>query len=300
MELAPIVLFVYNRPWHTEQTLNALMKNELANESVLYIYADGPKDNEKEKNFGDIKKVRELIKSKKWCKEIHIIESKVNKGLSNSIIEGVTQIVNKFKKIIVLEDDIVTSKSFLKYMNTNLDYYKKEPNVYGISGYKYPSKKIKKTTYFLPIGSSWGWATWKNKWVKINFNSGELLEIIKKKKLQKVINFGGYKFFEMLEAKEKGTVDSWAICFYASFFLNKGLFLFPNVSLVQNVGFDNTGIHCNADNHFDNVEKSEIGVFKKIPVKVEKRILKKIQLTKRHNSIIKIKSFVNRVYNYFK
>ena len=298
MELAPIVLFVYNRPWHTEQTLNALMKNELADKSVLYIYADGQKANESKEKLIDIGKVRKLIKTKKWCKEVHIIESLENKGLANSIIDGISKIINKYGKAIILEDDIVTSHGFLEFMNKNLDYYKDEQQVFGISGYCYPNKNIKGTTYFLPIGSSWGWATWEKKWNKISFNSCDLLETIKKKRLQKIMNFGGYKYYEMLEAQVKEDIDSWAICFYASFFLKKGLFLLPNASLVQNIGFDNTGIHCNTDNHFSIVEKEEIGFFEKIPIKVNENIFKKIQLTKNPDSIIK--SFVKKIYNHFK
>ena len=138
--LAPIVLFVYNRPWHTEQTLNALMQNELADQSVLYIYADGPKENATEEQLKKIEEVRHVIRTKKWCKEVHIIESEKNKGLADSIINGVTEIVNKYGKVIVLEDDIVTSKGFLKYMNEALELYKEEDKVYHISGYMFPVK----------------------------------------------------------------------------------------------------------------------------------------------------------------
>src|SRR5476651_1758025 len=120
MQLAPIVLFVYNRPWHVEQTLNALAANELAAESELYIYADGPKDNADAITLENIQKTREIIRKKKWCNEVYIIERSKNLGLQASIIEGVTTVVNNYGKVIVLEDDIITSPYFLQYMNDAL------------------------------------------------------------------------------------------------------------------------------------------------------------------------------------
>src|SRR4051812_37549635 len=114
MNLAPIVLFIYNRPWHTRQTLEALYKNDLASESVLYIFADGPKKNASEDALKIINKTRECLKRKKWCKEVIITERPTNLGLADSIINGVTEIINKYEKVIVLEDDIIASRGFLK------------------------------------------------------------------------------------------------------------------------------------------------------------------------------------------
>jgi GT2 family glycosyltransferase len=116
-ELSPIILFVYNRPSHTEQTLKDLMQNELADQSVLYIYADGPKENATEEQIKKINEVRQLIRSKTWCKEAHIKEAEKNKGLADSIIDGGTEQVNKYGKVIVLEHDLITARGFLKYMN---------------------------------------------------------------------------------------------------------------------------------------------------------------------------------------
>jgi len=276
--LAPIILFVYNRPEHTKKTLEALYKNKLANQSELFIFSDGIKKDANKEEIKNIYEVRKVIKSRKWCNNVNIIESEDNKGLANSIISGVSMILNKYEKAIILEDDIVTSSVFLEFMNKNLDFYKDEQQVYGISGYCYPNKKIKDTTYFLPIGSSWGWGTWLNRWNKINFNAEELLKVVKERKLQKKMNFNGYGFYEMLEAQVSGLVDSWAIRFYTSFFLKGGFFLFPNVSLVKNIGFDNSGVHCSTDNHFDIVQNASIKSYKKIPVVVKRNIIKKIKL----------------------
>mgnify|MGYP000394750947 CR=1 FL=1 len=140
MSLAPIVLFVYNRPQHTLKTLEALMQNELAEMSELFIFCDGPKADATKQDRQRINKVRDLVKKKNWCKKVTIRESQVNKGLADSIVAGVTEILNTYGKIIVLEDDIVTSKGFLRYMNEALDLYENEPKVMQISGFMLPSK----------------------------------------------------------------------------------------------------------------------------------------------------------------
>ena len=163
-DLAPIVLFCYNRPWHTQQTLDALSKNDLADDSNLYIYCDGPKLGIGIKALADIEETRNIVKTENRFKSITIVESESNNGLADSIIHGVTEIVNRYGKIIVLEDDIVTSPGFLTYMNDALEVYKGEEKVMHISGYMYPVKKKLPDTFFIRPTSCWGWATWKRAW----------------------------------------------------------------------------------------------------------------------------------------
>lgn len=254
--LAPIILFVYNRPWHTKQVLEALMKNELADQSTLYIYCDGPKPAASVETIKSIKEVSLVIREKNWCKEVKIIESSKNLGLANSVIRGITEVINKHGKVIVLEDDIITGKYFLKFMNIGLETYKEEDRVFGISGYKYPSiRKINNSTYFLPLACSWSYAIWSNRWNKINFNANELLEVINQKGFKTKINFGGYNFYQTLVDQSRGSIDTWDIQFYISMFLEDSFFLFPNNSLVENIGFDHSGIHCGRDNFFSKVKK---------------------------------------------
>ena len=138
MSYAPIVLFVYNRPEHTRQTLEALAANTLAQESDLFIYADGPKEDATEEQLERIRKVRAIVRSQQGCKSVTVIESDTNKGLAASIILGVTETVNKYGRIIVLEDDIVTGKYFLEYMNTALKKYENEKQVWEITGFRSP------------------------------------------------------------------------------------------------------------------------------------------------------------------
>lgn len=246
--LAPILLFVYNRPWHTRQVLESLKANTLAGESKLYIFSDGAKQNADQNEISWIYEVRDLIREKRWCGEVKIIEREQNLGLADSVITGVSEIIEKHEKVIVLEDDIVTGKYFLKFMNEALHIFESEKRVYGVSGYQFtPSKEIKDSTYFLPIMSSWGYATWADRWSQINFNGKELLEIVKNRKIGNKLNFGSINYQNMLKNQVDNLNNSWAVRFYVSMYLKNGLFLYPNKSLLRNIGFDGTGIHSGSN-----------------------------------------------------
>jgi len=249
MNFAPIILFVYNRPWHTEQTVAGLKKNELASESDLFIFSDGSK----KENDEDVGKVREYIKTVDGFKSVTIIERDKNLGLANSVITGVTEIINKLGKVIVLEDDLVTSKYFLKFTNEALEKYENEEKVISIHGYMYPVKGNFPETFFLKGADCWGWATWKRGWDLFNSDGKELLKLIQERNFQNEFDFNGaYPFYDMLKAQVEGKVDSWAIRWYASAFLKKKLTLYPGVSLVSNIGMDNSGTHCDENKKFEN------------------------------------------------
>jgi putative methyltransferase (TIGR04325 family) len=238
---APIVLFVYNRPWHTWQALEALSKNILADQSILYIYADGIKPNATPTQAEALKQVRSIIREKQWCKEVRIIENEQNKGLANAIIAGVTETVNRYQKIIVLEDDMITSPYFLKYMNEALDFYEYEEKVASIHAYIYEIQGLPQT-FFLKDPGCWGWATWQRAW-KLFEADGEKLrqEIVQKDLVNRFDYEGSYPYFQMLEQQIKGKQDSWAIRWYASLFLKNKLSLYPHQSLVYNIGNDASG-----------------------------------------------------------
>ncbi len=239
-KLAPIVLFVYNRLYHTRQTLEALQKNDLASKSELIIYSDSAKNkNDLEK----VVKVREYIEKIDGFKKIIIRKTKENIGLANSIINGVTKVVNEYGKIIVLEDDLVTSRFFLRFMNEALEAYKDEPRVASIHGYIYPIKNLPET-FFIKGADCWGWATWNNKWSIFESDGKKLLDNVKKKNLEREINFNyAYNYTEMLKDQIKGKNVSWAIRWYVSAFLKNMFTLYPGQSYVQNRGFDNEGTH---------------------------------------------------------
>lgn len=252
--LAPIVLFVYARPEHTKNTIEALSKNEFASESELYIFSDNAK---KETAVQNVKKVREyihLIENKNIFKKTKIIEAENNKGLANSIIEGVTEIINEYGKIIVLEDDLVTSKFFIRYMNEALDFYEKNDNIWSISGYNLPIKipdDYKKEVYLSYRGCSWGWATWKNRWNTVDWKVEDYKSFKHNFFKRKRFNRGGPDLSQMLDTQMKGKCDSWAIrwCYEQS--KQNKYTIYPIESLVQNQGLDGSGTHSGDDRSFD-------------------------------------------------
>jgi hypothetical protein len=250
MPKAPIVLFVYNRPRHTEQCLESLSRCEGADESELFIYCDGSKH---PKDASAIETVRRLVKSQNWCGKVYIIEREENMGLANSIIAGVTEVMNRFGRVIVLEDDLVLSPQFLNYMNDALEIYKDEEKVMHISGYMFPVKEELPETFFYRATSCWGWATWKRAWDKLEHDVNILLaELRKDINKRKKFNIEGLtKFYELIEAKAKGKIDSWAALWYPTVFLNGGLCLHPGRSLVNNIGHDSSGVHCSNVEAFD-------------------------------------------------
>lgn len=242
--LAPIIIFAFNRLDTLTNTVQSLLQNTEAKESDLYVYVDGArsyKSGEEEK----VKSVQEYVKSIKGFKSIHYTFSKKNKGLGDSIISGVSQIINQYGKAIILEDDLVFSKNFLSYMNQGLDRYEKENKVFSICGYsnkvKVPSF-YKHNTYFCTRSSSWGWGTWADRWNSVDW---ELKDWNKYSKMKKSFNrWGGSDCFRMLRSVKEGWGNSWAIRFCFSQFLQDKLSLFPIISKVKNEGFDGKGTNC--------------------------------------------------------
>lgn len=252
MTLAPIVLFVYNRPAHTHRTVEALLKNEEAKESDLIIYSDAPKENAAAET---VREVREYISSITGFRSVSIVERDRNYGLANSIIDGVTTVVNQYGRIIVLEDDLVVTPHFLDFMNSALDKYENEQRVIQISGYMFPVKvKIKEDALFLPLTTSWGWSTWRRAWQRFDPDAKGYAQVKADMALRDRFNLNGaYDYFSMLEAQLEGRVDSWAIRWYLATFLFEGLTLFPRQSLVNNVGLDGTGTHGDRTNRMSNI-----------------------------------------------
>ncbi len=240
--LAPIALFAYNRPDHALRTLQALQKNNLAQESDLFIFCDGPKN---EAVAETVKTVHEIVDNISGFKSVVVEKSDVNKGLANSIISGVSKIVNQYGKIIVVEDDLVTSPHFLEFMNDGLAFYENNEKVISIHGYIYPLKTELPETFFLRGADCWGWATWKRGWDLFNANGSQLLQQLQERKLEAEFDFDGcYGYTQMLEDQIAGKNNSWAVRWHASAFLANKLTLYPGKSLVQNIGFDNSGTHC--------------------------------------------------------
>lgn len=245
--LAPIVLFVYNRLDHTKCTIDHLKKNRLANQSNLYIYSDAAKTIE---DNPAVDAVRQYIKSVDGFKEVKIIERAANRGLADSIISGVTEVCEKHGKVIVLEDDLETSPWFLTYMNESLEMYKEQNQVMHISGCCYPIEpETPESTFFLQVPLCWGWATWHRAWQYFEKD----LNMIGKFSDEQIslFNFDDtYDYFAQLTANRDGRLDTWFVFWYATVFLDGGLSLFPSVSMVRNIGMDGSGTNCSNTNVF--------------------------------------------------
>ncbi|HYD82605.1 MAG TPA: hypothetical protein VEA63_01105, partial [Opitutus sp.] len=228
---APVALFVYNRPDHTRQTLEAFARNRLAAETPLYVFADGPRDDATSADRERIAATRALVRSRAWTKQINFIDSDHNRGLANSILGGVRHVLAEHDRIIVLEDDIVTSPGFLEFMNSGLELYADEPRVMHLSGYMYPLGLQNKDTVFLRILSCWGWATWARAWQHYDDDLETHLARIDTPHRVRKFNIEGHAdFHRQLLENRSGRIRSWAVRWYASWLARDGLSLFPTQS----------------------------------------------------------------------
>ena len=249
MKIAPVTLFTFNRPWHTRRTVEALLENDLADESELIVFSDGPRNYQDKHKIGE---VRQYLNSISGFKKVSLIERPQNLGLGQSIINGVTEVLRDQEKIIVLEDDLITSPFFLRYMNDALEIYADEERVISIHGYIFPVAEILPPTFFLSGADCWGWATWKSVWDLFEEDGSNLLSELRKKNLTEEFNFNGaYRYTRMLKDQIKGRNTSWAVRWYASAFLRNRLTLYPGVSLIQHIGNDGTGTNFGKSDFLD-------------------------------------------------
>lgn len=236
-KLAPIILFVYNRPENTKRLITSLLNNALSGASDLFIYSDAPKNQSDSKK---VKDVRKFIHTIQGFKSVQIIEQSQNKGLATSIKEGVSQIINQYGKVIVLEDDLIVSDDFLEYMNDALEFYKNDNKVWSVAGYGPPLSCLKnynKDVYLAPRASSWGWVTWKDRWNKVDWNVKDFEKVKKNKKMRKQFELGGNDIYKMLELQMLGKIDSWAVIWCFSQFMQNMYTVYPVKSKVFNAGF---------------------------------------------------------------
>lgn len=263
--LAPILLFAYNRPQHLQHTVEALAHNPLAQESELFVFSDGART---EDDREDVELVRSYIHTIEGFKTVHRIERDRNYGLAANIIDGVTDIVNRYGRVIVLEDDLVTAPGFLQFMNDALDTYADEPRVGHIQAYDFTQNPRLPETFLIKFTGSWGWATWQRAWQHFNPDGQYLLNELHRRHLTRRFDFNGkYGFTRMLRRQVEGKNNSWAIRWNASLFLQDILSLNVGRSLVQNEGFDGSGTHCGADHLYEaRLYKERLRVEKISPV----------------------------------
>jgi Glycosyl transferase family 2 len=257
MAPAPIALFAYNRPAHLARTLQALRANPLAQECRLYIYSDGPKTPHDEPA---VSQVRQVIGRTDGFAEVTLREQPTNIGLGRSIIDGVTELSARYGSVIVLEDDLVVAPGFLTFMNQALEHYKHASRVMTVSGYLFPVEHPEHlaSTFLFSVPASWGWGTWHRAWKQFEPDSTQLLAGLSSKADRDSFDVDGtYPYFTQLTLQAAGKLDVWGVRWYASMFAAQGLCLYPGQSLVQNIGMDGSGMHCNTSSQFDvNLSKS--------------------------------------------
>ena len=248
MNSVPVALFVYARPIHAQLTVSALLKNTGAELIDLIVFSDAARTPDK---HSAVNEVRAYLKSIIGFRSITIHHRSHNFGLAKSIIEGVTEVLKVYERVIVLEDDMETSPHFLTYMNKALSRYSDDDRVVSIHGYVYPVKRPLPEAFFLRGADCWGWATWRRGWAHFNPDGQYLLDELRRRKLIGAFDFNGaYSFSKMLEGQIKGRNDSWAVRWHASAFLADKLTLHPGRSLVYNIGNDGSGTHCgDSDTH---------------------------------------------------
>ncbi|MGI2867655.1 glycosyltransferase [Vibrio alginolyticus] len=255
--LAPIILFVYNRKDHTQQTIQALQKNKLAEQSDLIIYSDGPKS---ANAISQVQEVRDYLKTINGFKSVKLIERDENWGLAENIINGVSEVINQYGKVIVMEDDIVTSPTYLLFMNQSLDLYENEKKIWHISGWNYPlADGCNTDAFFWRVMNCWGWATWSDRWKYFNKDPQKLIDKWKEEDIHRFNVDGTHDFWSQVLNNQSGKLNTWAIFWYATIFANNGLCLNPYQSYVKNIGNDGTGENCGkVDIYSKEINSSEI------------------------------------------
>jgi hypothetical protein len=271
---SPVALFVYNRFAHTHKTIEALKNNVIARQTDLIIFSDAPKSKAHSESVAE---VRQYIHQINGFNSVSIIERETNFGLANSIIAGVTTVVNQYGTVIVLEDDLITSPYFLTFMNNGLEIYQNSREVASIHGYIYPIDNLPEV-FFIKGADCWGWATWKRAWDIFEADGNKLLTELYHKKRQKEADFNNNQgYTQMLKAQINGQNDSWAVRWYMSAFLNNMFTLYPSQSYVQNIGLDNSGTHCTETEIFSIELTKNSGQFKKVDIKEDKIARLKIE-----------------------
>lgn len=279
-DLSPIVLFVYSRAEHTKKTLDALSRCVLAKDSRLVVYADGARENATEEQKKKIEATRQVVRDaagKGLFKEVEIHEENTNGGTTSKHMgRAITEVINKYGTVIVVEDDIVCGVHFLEYMNSALERYKDDKRVWHITGWSVPkpfvSQKDITGSFFYPVMDCWSWGTWADRWAYFNNDTDRIIGEFTDEMIYR-FNCDGtdtYKWQELLDNKSGVLDDVWDIYWYIAVFLHDGLCLAPMRSLVRNIGLDNSGEHCAVTHIYDKMNEQSIDhEVTKFPAKVE-------------------------------
>ena len=247
---APVVLFVYKRADHTKKSIASLQKCPMAQDTDLYIFSDGAK---KEEDKGAIEQVRALLDTIEGFARVKVVRRETNVGLASNIIEGVSQVMEQYGRAIVIEDDLVFSPHFLQYMNGALDHYQHQKHIFAVTGYN-PAMKFppyyQEKVYLNYRSSSWGWATWADRWASIDWEVKDFAAFASDKRQQKLFNRPGEDMTDMVFRQMQGKLNSWSIRFSYAQFKHQAYTVYPVQSLVANIGTDGSGIHSGTTSRY--------------------------------------------------
>jgi hypothetical protein len=252
MATTPVAFFAYNRPRHAERALAALARCEAGNQFEFHFFADGARS---PADATQVELTRERLRA--WAPHFgaRLTERPANSGLARSIAEGVSALCALHGRVVVVEDDLVVSPDFLRFMRAALDRYANEPRVMQVGGCTLsPPTGLEAHAFLLPITTSWGWGTWERAWNKFEWNPSDVSKMKADVAWTQRFNFGGaYAYTDMLDARLAGRNDSWAILWWYAVARELGLVVYPARNLVWNGGFDGSGVHCDTSDLFDAV-----------------------------------------------
>ena len=247
--LAPVALFAYRRPRHLQAVLGSLSANAEADATNLVIFVDAAGD---ESEQAPVASTVAIARQATGFRSVSVQVSREHRGLAQSIVGGVRQMLSEYGRVVILEDDIQVSPYFLRFMNDGLETYADDSSVASIHGYRYPVRHTLPETFFLRGADCWGWGTWRRAWNQFEPDGSLLLSQLRERGLERDFDFGGAaSFTKMLEAQIAGENDSWAIRWYASAFLAGMYTLYPGISLVRNIGMDGSGRHSRRSRAFE-------------------------------------------------
>ena len=290
---APIALFVYNRPRHTERAVEALRRNIEFELGRLFVFCDAARGNGDDLTVRETRRVVHELRHPR----LEIVEAAENKGLARSIVDGVTALCRAFGRVVVVEDDLIVSPVFLQYMNAAFNRYEDIESVMQLSGHMFPvAVQSKNDAVFLPFTTSWGWGTWARAWKAFDERGEAFDDLRRNKEMRRRFDVDGtYPYFRMLKRQRRGQVDSWAIRWYLSVFMRQGLTLYPCQSLVVNSGFDGTGTHCRTEGGDGGTRLRELAIERFPDPRVDRQVLEAVKayFRRRYSPLARLLSRLN-------
>lgn len=290
---APIVVFAYNRPWHLQQTIESLLKNELAAQCELHVFSDGPRS---EADVPKVEELRKYIKSIQGFKNVHVYERDKNLGLAKSIITGVTEVISVRERVVVMEDDLLCSADFLSFINQGIETYQEQEHIFSVTGWKPPIDLTHhhQQVYLHYRPSSLGWATWRDKWATAKWDIPDYESFRKDKAKQKLFQRGGADLPGMLHKQMTGKLDSWAIRWAYTLYKENGFCVYPTQTKIRHIGYDGSGSNS-INKKMTALESLGVEGSYEMPrdIKLEEELLKQVNKMSEP-------SLIRKVINYFK